>query len=603
MNKYNKITKDYFNLSPLNKLKSVNGIDVPVVAEFNSTKDEIVTDKTQKNIIETVFAQKSLSSIKKNKQGSFAKGGVVNLNEETQEVWTPREFLHRQFNPDWKENPYIVTEEVAEEKLKAVALKQEELQLFIDALLEKHKTTTIFQLPLTDYDDIKDRRREIESIANFLTIAELNAYVFAHSELVKENYIDDFTYSKEDLIDKKLLFWQQDGEEGKWIYRYEYLMGNINEKIADINRDEDRYVKNTSKEQVTLQLAELESVKIEYARVTTDGQNQITIKANSVFGKDIDVFWISEIIGAMELNGRTPITDAYIDYLSSDLIDPTSFQLVESYRDIVKYYCNGETPPSDGTVDGERNKINTLQNAQIEGQRLFNLFLETELTREDKQRLEHNWNARYNNYVECKFHKIPVALSFSKTFLDKTPFIPNDTQIQSVQYASVTKSCMLAYGVGVGKTASAFMNISWALDNNLIKNALIVAPSNVLPKWQGETEGKEEINALGKPTGRFMQGLLPQYPSVVNLGSLNYKEVRFNLKVFTEEEELLMSKLDDLKEYIRENVDRKRYKFDDEKVNRIILANIDDFEIAQVKSDYADYIAPYLPDPFTGRTC
>ena len=105
MNKFNKITQDYFNLSPLNNLKSINGIDVPVVAEYNSEKDKIVTDKTQKNIIETVFAQKSLSSIKKNKQGSFAKGGVVNINEETQEVWTPREFLYRQFNPDWKENP------------------------------------------------------------------------------------------------------------------------------------------------------------------------------------------------------------------------------------------------------------------------------------------------------------------------------------------------------------------------------------------------------------------------------------------------------------------------------------------------------------------
>ena len=601
MNKFNKITQDYFNLSPLNNLKSINGIDVPVVAEYNSEKDKIVTDKTQKNIIETVFAQKSLSSIKKNKQGSFAKGGVVNINEETQEVWTPREFLYRQFNPDWKENPYIVTEEVAQEKLKDVALKQEELQLFIDALLEKHKANNIFALPLTDYDEIKDKRKEIESIGNFLTIAELDAYVFAHSELVKENYIDDYTYSKEDLIDKKLLFWQQDGEDGKWVYRYEYLMGDVNDKIADINRNEDRYVSNTSKEQVALQLAELESVKISYARVTTDGQNAITIKANSDFGTNTEVFFIKEIVGAMELNGRTSITSAFISYLTSDLIDPTSFQLVESYRDIVEYYCRGNTPPSDGTVEGERNKINTLQNAQIEGQRLFNLFLETELTREDKQRLEHSWNALYNNYVECQYHKIPVALSFSKTFLDKTPFIPNDTQIQSVQYASVTKSCMLAYGVGVGKTASAFMNIAWAIDNNLIKRALIVAPSNVLPKWQGEIEGKDEINALGKPTGRFMQGLLPQFPSVINLGSLNYKEVRFNLKEFTVDEERLLTKMDDLKDYIRDNVDRKRYKFDDEDVNRVILANIDDFEIDRVQVDYQNYLQPYLPDPYTGK--
>ena len=607
MNKYNKISKDYFDLSPNNKLKSIKGIDVPLVEKFDNEIDEIVTDKTKKSIIETVFAQKSLGSIKKTKQGNFAKGGVTNIDGQIQEVWTPREFLYRQFNPDWRENPYIITEEESISKLEKVNENKVLLEQHIVDTLEKYKKQTIFELPLSEYDVIKDKRREIQNISNFLTIAELDAYVFAHPELIKENYIDDYTYSKEDLIDKGLLYWQPkqyDGTdshfkikviEGKWVYKYEYLMGNVNQKIVDLDRDEDKFLQDASKEQLALQISELTKVRNEFARVGVSGQNQITLKANSDFGNDTDMFWIDTIIGALQLNGRTSLKDAFIMYLSSDIIDPTTFTLVESYRDIVRYYCNNETPNSDGSEEEERNKVNILQNSQIEGQKLFNSFLDTELIREDKQRFEYEWNRYYNNYVECVYHKIPVALSFSKTFLDNVPFIPNDTQIQSVQYASVTKSCMLAYGVGVGKTASAFMNISWALGNGLIKKPMIVSPSAVLPKWIGEIQGKEEINALGVPTGTFIQGLLPQYGETVNLGSLNAKEVRFNLKEYSEAEEVLLSKMDNFVEWVRENIDRKKYAFEDTDINRIILSNIDDFELDNVISDYNRYLAPFQP--------
>ena len=254
MNKYNKISKDYFDLSPNNKLKSIKGIDVPLVEKFDNEIDEIVTDKTKKSIIETVFAQKSLGSIKKTKQGNFAKGGVTNIDGQIQEVWTPREFLYRQFNPDWRENPYIITEEESISKLEKVTENKVLLEQHIVDVLAKFKKETIFQLPLSEYDVIKDKRREIQNISNFLTIAELDAYVFAHPELTKENYIDDYTYSKEDLIDKGLLYWQPkqyDGTdshfkikviEGKWVYKYEYLMGNVNQKIVDLDRNEDKFL-------------------------------------------------------------------------------------------------------------------------------------------------------------------------------------------------------------------------------------------------------------------------------------------------------------------------------------------------------------------------
>ena len=591
----NSLSEKYFALNPLKELKSLNGIDVPVVEQYDSEIDEIVTDKTRKEIIETVFAQNSLNKVKQKQSKQFSEGGVTNINGDAQEIWTPREFLYRQFNPDWKENPYIVSEEVGEEKLKNIAEKQQALELEIEELLVKHKAKTIFELPISEYDYIKEQRREIERIADFLTIPELDAFVFAHPELKKENYIDDYTYTKDDLIDKKLLFFELTSKsEGKWVYRYEYLAGNVNRKITHLERDEDYYLENISKEQWQIQKEELLKVRNPYARITQEGQNAITLYARSEFANDTAIFGITEIVGNLQFNGKTTINNAFKQYLQSDLIDPTTFQLVESYRDITRYYCDGETPPSDGTEDGERLKINILQNSKIEGQRLLDMFLDTELTREDKQRLEYEWNLRYNNEVECYWSKIPVALSLSKTFLNGVPFIPNPTQIQSVQYQMVTGSCLFAYGVGVGKTASAFMNISWALDNGLVKKPLIVTRVNIAPKFIGETQGKDETNAQGKTTGTFLQGLLPQY-KVVDLGGLSYDEVRYNIKHFSEEEERLMTKMDELKEYIRNNVNKKTYNFEDKEVNGVIIANIDDFELEQIQRDYAFYLMPYQP--------
>jgi hypothetical protein len=46
------------------------------------------------------------------------------------------------------------------------------------------------------------------------------------------------------------------------------------------------------------------------------------------------------------------------------------------------------------------------------------------------------------------------------------------------------KSGLLAYGVGVGKTASSILNVSYVLDNNLASNPLFVVPKPTYAKWK-----------------------------------------------------------------------------------------------------------------------
>jgi hypothetical protein len=216
---------------------------------------------------------------------------------------------------------------------------------------------------------------------------------------------------------------------------------------------------------------------------------------------------------------------------------------------------------------------------------MMNKFLSEGLNADCRVRLELLWNAKYNNLAEPKYYKIPVALTLAKQFKDNSDFIPNETQIQSVQFMKLAGSGLLAYGVGVGKTASSILNVSYAVSNNLCKNPLFVVPLPTYEKWIGEMQGytaeyhevkyidddgrvKTETfekkspatsfrRSLGLPTSaqthvvKRMKGLLPHLPEIVGLGNLN-QEMIHSIKDYTDDDIDTMDALDDLLELIYE---------------------------------------------------
>jgi hypothetical protein len=62
-----------------------------------------------------------------------------------------------------------------------------------------------------------------------------------------------------------------------------------------------------------------------------------------------------------------------------------------------------------------------------------------------------------------------------------------------MQFINRTGSGLIAYGVGVGKTASAIMNLSYLLGSNQVNKPIVVVPNAVYDKWKLEMFGGEEI--------------------------------------------------------------------------------------------------------------
>jgi N12 class adenine-specific DNA methylase len=235
-----------------------------------------------------------------------------------------------------------------------------------------------------------------------------------------------------------------------------------------------------------------------------------------------------------------------------------------------------------------------------------------------RKRIEYVWNAKYNNFVEPKKYKIPVALSCGKKWKKDSDFRPNEPQIQSVQFIKDAGSGLLAYGVGVGKTASAILNMSYAFDNNISKKALLVVPNPTYEKWKGEIAGMEiteftvtytensevltKVFAQEKDADKFsktkpkskitsnkfkLKGILPNV-NIVGLYNLN-KDVVFGLKEYTEKEKLEIANAEDLLIYLSKIA--KDYAFDDRTINAEIENRYGNFELSNVITSYNVYLA------------
>ncbi len=484
----------------------------------------------------------------------------------------------------------VQTTEVKKELIEAVFEKEYTKQL------EKKRGTAPRPLPVAQKPIHQEvyTTREIGEIYNKqISREELEAYFIANPDFNYKLLFDEFTFSKEDLIKKGLLFF----EEGRWIYKYTYESGNISKKITILRRDQDKM----SAAQFERQLAALEAARPKQLSLVGDGK--IVILPHSTFSKDMKITEFK--FGKPELNGETSLFMAFRQWLRT--LTPDSF-VRSNYHEIIKYYLDNDSIPinKDNKVQqvrDEKNAINIRQRTKEEGDRLFAQMLAEELTPNDQVRISYIWNEKMNSLAEPNLTKIPVAFRISKTFKDGLPFQANPTQRQAAAFIMEKLSGLLAYGVGVGKTGADIICMSQAIDNGLASKPLVVVPTNTYDKWMGEIQGYTD-----KDMGKFMHGLLPHLPPIVGLFNLNPQLVRNTLKIYTKQEEKKLETIEEVITFIK-NIERDDPNDRDIKaINAIYPVNIPGLEgqyniyQSETKSktvkSFKEFIVSYLKDEY-----
>ena len=188
------------------------------------------------------------------------------------------------------------------------------------------------------------------------------------------------------------------------------------------------------------------------------------------------------------------LTDAFCLWLRTD--ETIQFKKGVTYADIIKVYIQGKSKPAteakpdwDGKFTGEQLVIKKKEDAaweriraktREEGDRLFVIFLDTQLTLNDKVKLETQWNRDFNGVIPIDFNKVPVAFRSNKNEIVKWE------KREAVAFTFIQGSGLLAYDVGVGKTPSAIFTICQFIDTGYAKRPFIIVPNQTYKQWIAE---------------------------------------------------------------------------------------------------------------------
>ncbi len=344
-----------------------------------------------------------------------------------------------------------------------------------------------------------------------ISASDLNA---PHDWHVPQEVVDGW-------ISQGLLYFYED----KYLPAFLYLAEDIYERKSQLLRDKDDIVSKHGADVYQAQeraLMEVFSRKYENRLlITADSDSGMIVLSNSKFAKNFKVSRLDNMGEDDQFAYKTVTAksnkrfgqpdwekDALADkkdktvFSELSLKDAFAFWLRKSrpelkenvsHHEIVAHYLEGRPMRSKYGADADP-AVKRAEEAQFvalrsllqkEAERLFRIFLNDELTPEDKFRLEVEWNSKYNNYVPIDYNKVPVAFTMCKYYKGQLEEIRAEKR-EAVAFMLSTGSGCLAFDVGVGKTPSAIFTISAFMDAGYSRRPFICVPNQVYKQFISE---------------------------------------------------------------------------------------------------------------------
>ena len=519
-----------------------------IVEQKEAIKEEIVEEEIHNDLIADEYFRNNPAKVLGTQIDINGKVSVIAVKAGVDIDVPVVEKTFKEFDTNVVDVPHQIFIDAALENLERKAIEKEigNIVKVKPEVLENTELTTITE-PSNYYYTFREILRKYNPNINR---EELEAYLYCHPELPYEKYIDDFINSKDDLVKKGLIFY----DNGKLEYRHTYLSGNIHRKMTYSKKqnNKEHIINKYSQEVYDNQIKALSEYMPTRKYFTSDvnDNNKITLLPHAQIVKD---FIIKTIVAAELEEHEQSLFEWFRKYLKEYLTSDDFGQ--SDANDIISYYLNQsferkrqEDKDSRGKKGKkteqdkkeEQENIEREKRAKIEGDRLFNRFAVEELIEDDRVKLEQIWNETYNAIRHADYTKIPVAWTMNKEFpFRNKPLVLSETQREGVAYINHTQSGMLAFEVGVGKTLSALACMSQTMENNLAKYPLIIAPKATMKQWLNTIQG-------GRDEAKNMDiiGAFSHYPKVRFLDNCN-QEIIFANKDYSAEEIEAIDKVTD----------------------------------------------------------
>lgn len=208
--------------------------------------------------------------------------------------------------------------------------------------------------------------------------------------------------------------------------------------------------------------------------------HSILIKKLAEAGLDLKkafFHWICR--GAAEAEETESESYDQIFWLESP-ISKTDFPEGIEWRDVRDY---AEALPlkkkSLSQTENEEYKILRMETAET----LFDRFLHEGLNNEQKTLVEDVWNQTYNSFPQVDYDNFDYTLyGFSETYNGR-PFVFHEQQKKGMAFLCTKENGLLAYDVGVGKTATGIASVIYQMQHGKCERPLIIVPKAVYSKW------------------------------------------------------------------------------------------------------------------------
>lgn len=168
-----------------------------------------------------------------------------------------------------------------------------------------------------------------------------------------------------------------------------------------------------------------------------------------------------------------------IDWLCSP-VSKTDFPNDIQWSDIIDY-AEGLSCKrlSLSHSENDERKILRMDTAEL----LFDRFLHEGLTVEQRDWVEQIWNQTFNSFSQVDYDNFDYTLQgFSGTY-DGKKFILHEQQKKGFAFLCSKGNGLLAYDVGVGKTATGIAAVMYQLQHKKCSRPLIIVPKAVYSKW------------------------------------------------------------------------------------------------------------------------
>ena len=315
-----------------------------------------------------------------------------------------------------------------------------------------------------------------------------------------------------------------DGKE--WIPSSLFYAGNIYHKTQTVRNNRAEIVQQVGEAGYEKILSELENVRPKPLRFSTDPREALII---SPFDRIWDEVSFTEDSDGQPYENPLPVASAFkhwVRQVPGNQFSADGGKITSNEQDVTRLWLDGGSFPRNSTLTDEQ-KATKKRNATIVGQILFERFCIEGISRDMQVKIEYLFNSTRNHYTPVQYHRIPVGFEVSKKFKGGELKI-RPAQREGVAFLSHRGTGIVAYDVGVGKTATAILSIEDGFSKGFWKRPLIVTPNGVYWKWVGELNGiraEKDIFRDGKKVAKkgdlIAEGILPhrKVNTFYNLGS------------------------------------------------------------------------------------